>query len=94
MSSGLTDAAALRALRLESAIGPDNSRDRSEDDVIALFDEFRNPLLRYLSSFGIAFPDCEDVLQETFLALFQHLRRGNPTTTFVVGYSESHTTWH
>jgi RNA polymerase sigma-70 factor (ECF subfamily) len=76
MSPGLTDAPALRALQLESVIGPDNSRNRLEEDVIALFDEFRNPLLRYLSSLGIAFPDCEDVLQETFLALFQHLHRG------------------
>ena len=76
MSSGLTDAAALRALRLESLSGPGNSRDPLEEDVIALFDEFRDPLLRYLASLGIAFPDCEDVLQETFLALFQKLHRG------------------
>jgi len=33
-------------------------------------------LLRYLSSFGLALPDGEEVLQEVFLSLFQHLRRG------------------
>ena len=44
--------------------------------VVAFFDQFRDPLLRYLSSFGLAFPDCEEVLQEVFLSLFQHLDRG------------------
>ncbi len=76
MSSGLTDAAALRAVHLTSVTGPGNSPDRLEEDVITLFDEFRDPLLRYLSSVGMAFADCEDVIQETFFALFQHLQRG------------------
>lgn len=47
-----------------------------EHEVVELFDQLRNRLLRYLFSFGLAPPDCEEVLQETFLALFQHLRRG------------------
>jgi RNA polymerase sigma-70 factor (ECF subfamily) len=47
-----------------------------EQEVIDLFDEMRNRLLRYLFSFGLAVPDCEEILQETFLALFQHLKRG------------------
>ena len=33
-------------------------------------------MLRYLLSFRIPVPDAEEVLQEVFLALFQHLRRG------------------
>lgn len=76
MSSGLTEAAALRAPRLASTTGAGSNRDRLEEGVIALFDEFRDPLLRYLSSLGIAFPDCEDVIQEAFFALFQHLHHG------------------
>jgi RNA polymerase sigma-70 factor (ECF subfamily) len=52
--------------------------DRFADDVIALFDEFRDPLLRYLSSFGLALPDGEDIIQEAFLSLFRHLRSGKP----------------
>jgi len=76
MSFGLTDAAALRAVHLTSVAGPGNSPDWLEEAVIALFDEFRDPLLRYLSSLGIEFPECEDVIQETFFALFQHLRGG------------------
>jgi RNA polymerase sigma-70 factor (ECF subfamily) len=53
-------------------------RDGPEEEVVALFDEFRDPLLRYLSSFGLAFEDGEEVIQEVFLALFQHLHRGKP----------------
>lgn len=45
------------------------------EDVVALFDQLRNPLLRYLLSFSLAVPDSEDILQETFLALFRHLER-------------------
>jgi RNA polymerase sigma-70 factor, ECF subfamily len=76
MSSGLTEAAAMRALPVSSVTDSGNRRDRLEEDVISLFDEFRDPLLRYLSSVGMAFPDCEDVIQETFFALFQHLQGG------------------
>lgn len=48
-----------------------------EQEVIELFDQWREPLLRYLSSgSSIAFSDSEDIIQETFLALFEHLRRG------------------
>jgi len=76
MSPRLTDGDTLRAHTLTAATCPDNHDDRLEAEVVALFDEFRNPLLRYLSSFGIAFSDCEDVIQEIFLSLFQHLHRG------------------
>ena len=42
----------------------------------ALFEQLRNPLLRYLLSFRIAPPEAEEIVQEVFLSLFQHLRRG------------------
>ena len=47
-----------------------------EQEVVDLFDQLRNRLLRYLFGFGLSAPDCEEILQETFLALFQHLQRG------------------
>jgi RNA polymerase sigma-70 factor (ECF subfamily) len=47
-----------------------------EEEVTALFDQFRAPLLRYLHSFGLPSQDGEEVVQEVFLALFQHLREG------------------
>jgi RNA polymerase sigma-70 factor (ECF subfamily) len=47
-----------------------------EQAVIHLFDELRSRLLRYLLAFGLPPQDGEEVIQETFLALYQHLRRG------------------
>ena len=48
----------------------------AEQDVLSLFDALQEPLLRYLTSFMLPAPDAEEVIQETFLALFQHLQRG------------------
>ncbi|MFZ1009165.1 MAG: sigma-70 family RNA polymerase sigma factor [Candidatus Sulfotelmatobacter sp.] len=47
-----------------------------EDEVIELFDELRDRLLRYLLYLGLSAHDGEDVIQESFLLLFQHLQRG------------------
>jgi RNA polymerase sigma-70 factor (ECF subfamily) len=47
-----------------------------EQQVIQLFDELRSPLLRYLLAISLPAQDAEEVIQEVFLALFQHLRRG------------------
>jgi len=47
-----------------------------EGEVVALFDELRDGLLRYVVSLGIGVHDGEDVIQEVFLSLFRHLRQG------------------
>ncbi len=47
-----------------------------EEELVGLFERFREPLLRYLRALGIGFPDGEEVVQEVFLALFGHLREG------------------
>ena len=47
-----------------------------EGEVMRLFDEYRVPLLRYGLSLGVSVHDAEEVVQETFLALFRHLRQG------------------
>ncbi|MGC4084991.1 MAG: sigma-70 family RNA polymerase sigma factor [Vicinamibacterales bacterium] len=47
-----------------------------ESEVLGLFDQFERPLLRYVGLFGLDASDAEDVVQEVFLALFRHLRRG------------------
>jgi RNA polymerase sigma-70 factor, ECF subfamily len=49
-----------------------------ETEVTSLFDELRNPLLRYLLSFGVAPHEGEEIVQDVFLSLFQHLRDGKP----------------
>jgi len=47
-----------------------------EEEVVCLFDQFRDRLLRYALSFGLPIQDAEEIVQEVFLALFQHLQRG------------------
>jgi RNA polymerase sigma-70 factor (ECF subfamily) len=48
----------------------------NERTVMELFDQFRNPLLRYALSFGVRTHDAEEIIQEVFLALFRHVRSG------------------
>lgn len=47
-----------------------------EREVIVLFDEIRDRLLRYVVSIGLSVLDGEDVVQEVFLSLFRHLKLG------------------
>src|ERR1700722_8515607 len=47
-----------------------------EREVVEHFDQMRERLLRYLLGFGLSMQDCEEIVQETFLALFRHLQRG------------------
>lgn len=61
-----------------AASGPSPSR--LEHDVVALFDDLRSPLLRYLLSSRVPLADAEDIVQEAFLLLFRHLRAGKPRT--------------
>jgi|HubBroStandDraft_5_1064220.scaffolds.fasta_scaffold119242_2 RNA polymerase sigma-70 factor (ECF subfamily) len=77
MSSRLANPALSSILGVQSTDRGDGE-DRLETEVVAFFDRFRVPLLRYLLGFGLAVPDGEEVLQEVFLSLFQHLRRGKP----------------
>lgn len=46
-----------------------------EEEVVALFDDLRACLLRYLLSFSLSVVDSEDLLQDAFLALFHHLKQ-------------------
>ena len=66
--------------RWELAVGGQTERapGANEQEIILLFDELRSRLLRYLLAFGLASQDGEEVIQEAFLELFQHLRRGRP----------------
>jgi RNA polymerase sigma-70 factor (ECF subfamily) len=49
---------------------------RLEEEVVSLFEQFRAPVLRYVLSLRIPAPDAEEIVQEVFLSLFQHLRQG------------------
>jgi RNA polymerase sigma-70 factor, ECF subfamily len=62
--------------------GPANAGSRisfspsPEIEVVDLFEELRDRLLRYLLALGLSVHDGEEIVQESFLLLFQHLRRG------------------
>jgi RNA polymerase sigma-70 factor (ECF subfamily) len=46
------------------------------EEVVSLFDQLRDRLLRYVISFGLPVQDGEDIVQKVFLALFRHLQLG------------------
>jgi RNA polymerase sigma-70 factor, ECF subfamily len=72
MTPRFTASAALPVLGSQSSTG---RAEPLEDVVVTLFNHFRDPLLRYLSTFSLEFSDSEDILQEVFFSLFQHLRQ-------------------
>lgn len=47
-----------------------------ETEVMALFEQYRTPLLRYAIAFGVPVQDAEEIVQEVFLSLFRHLQMG------------------
>ena len=69
----MTDAAHILAARLSTTA---SAPSELEQEVIELFDALRNPVLRYLLGIGLGIHDAEEIAQEVFLALFQHLRAG------------------
>ncbi len=50
----------------------------AEQEIIQLFDQLRDRLLRYTLSFGLPTEDGEEIIQEVFLSLFQHVQRRKP----------------
>ena len=68
----------LIPLSVPKVSSPDRKRGSHvlQDEVATLFDQFRDPLLRYLSSFGLTIQDGEEILQDVFLSLFEQLAQG------------------
>jgi RNA polymerase sigma-70 factor (ECF subfamily) len=56
--------------------GRAEAADALVEEVVCLFDQLRDRLLRYAVSFGLTVQDGEDIVQEVFLALFRHLQQG------------------
>jgi RNA polymerase sigma-70 factor, ECF subfamily len=54
----------------------ENTSSRLEQEVVELFDELRDRLLRYLLCLGVPLHDGEEIVQESFLLLFRHLQTG------------------
>lgn len=75
MSTSLTDS----ALGLPSVAAPSRPlavKAGLEEEIVGMFDQFRCSLLRYLMALGLNSHDGDEVVQEVFLALFQHLSQG------------------
>jgi len=69
----------LSATLLDSAIPSERALPQAGpyvEEVVGLFGSLRKPLLRYALTFGIVAGDVEEIVQETFLALFKHLKSG------------------
>ncbi len=69
--------ATFRLTFADSAHGGSGARTPFEEQTLALFDELRQPLLRYLLSLRVAPERGEEILQDTFLKLFEHLKAGH-----------------
>jgi RNA polymerase sigma-70 factor, ECF subfamily len=77
MSSRLADLIALPVTPPQLA-DLDGNRAKLGLDVAGFFDQFREPLLRYMWNCGLPVQEGEEVVQDVFLSLFQHLGRGKP----------------
>lgn len=58
------------------SLAPDDSLS-AEDQVLLLFEEMRLPIFRHLVWLHLRADQAEDVVQETFLRLYQHLSRSS-----------------
>ena len=77
MSAFPSDSALPRAV-VAGLDASDSSSAPLADEVAALFDQLQRPLLRYLLACRLPAPDGEEVVQDVFLALHEHLRAGKP----------------
>jgi RNA polymerase sigma-70 factor (ECF subfamily) len=76
MSGSSSDSNLTAAFPLPDLETAASSSSAIETEVLELFDLLRERLFRYLLSFSLCPSDSEEIIQETFLALFQHLQRG------------------
>jgi RNA polymerase sigma-70 factor, ECF subfamily len=54
------------------------SKPTVEEQMIALYDELHGPVFRYVVGLGTHPTDADEVIQEAFLRLFEHLSKGGP----------------
>jgi RNA polymerase sigma-70 factor, ECF subfamily len=73
----------LPAVLPDTVAKEDASLQAIQHDVLALYDDHAARLLRYARSFGLSDACAEDVVQDTFVALFRHLVRGRPRHSLI-----------
>ncbi len=78
LMSGLAGDPIFRLTLSDSASTAETSPrgDPQQEKTLALFDELRGPLRRYVLSLGVVPDHTEEMIQETFLKLFEHLKAG------------------
>jgi RNA polymerase sigma-70 factor (ECF subfamily) len=73
MVSGFLDK--ISGLGIAGAASECSRPSRLEEEVVSLFEQLRTPVLRYVLSLRIPVSDAEEIVQEVFFSLFQHLRQ-------------------
>ena len=76
MSEPYNPESAICLPRPKAAATTADELNEQQRQVLALFDELRDRLLRYVLSFCLSSADGEEILQEAFLSLMQHLKLG------------------
>jgi RNA polymerase sigma-70 factor (ECF subfamily) len=73
-----SDSVGARAASLAQSLASSSNPSPLEEEVVKLFDQLQDRLLRYLLSLGLPASDGEEIIQDVFLALFLHLQSGKP----------------
>lgn len=81
MSTRPRNPAMSLAGRLAAGAAEASDPTQMETQVVVLFDRMRGRILRYVLSFGLPMADAEEIVQDVFLALYQHLVRGKSQTS-------------
>ena len=94
MSEPYNPESAICLPRPKGAATTADELNEQQRQVLALFDDLRDRLLRYVLSFGLSSADGEEILQEAFLSLMQHLKLGRSRQNlrgwlFRVAYNQS-----
>jgi RNA polymerase sigma-70 factor (ECF subfamily) len=76
LSEGYNPGIAIRLPLEATDVAERTGSHEIEREVVGLFDELHHRLLRYVISFGLTVADGEEIIQEAFLALVQHIQQG------------------
>jgi RNA polymerase sigma-70 factor (ECF subfamily) len=76
MSESFNPESAIRLTRPVDAPCAAEELTELQREVIALFDELRSRLMRYVIAFGLSSADSEEIIQDAFLSLMKHLQQG------------------
>ncbi len=76
MSESYNPESVIRLTRPVAAAPAAEELTELQREVLALFDELRSRLMRYVVAFGLSSADGEEIIQDAFLSLMKHLQQG------------------